>query len=215
MNTLIQTFKHLAGTRVATRRVGSGPEIYVGLETRQVPSEYYWDGMKRSSDAAHPIVVFQYTLSGWGCYSETTVRRMDPGMAFAAIVPSRHCYYLPEKSPRWTFFWLLLTHPYIVGRMIETKKKFGAVSTLSPDSMLIAKSIEFFAGVCRDTFRDRWDQERVQYEFLIEYERHLHQKLHPQPVREKLLEKTQAYVMKHLGRPISILELAALKGMSR
>ena len=48
-----------------------GPELQLfgGFETRQPPEPYHWDGIRRSADPAHPYIVFQYTLDGWGSYA--------------------------------------------------------------------------------------------------------------------------------------------------
>ena len=72
--------------------------LLAGLETKTIPAEYLWDGMKRGADPAHPFIVFQYTLAGEGQYTaDGVVHRVTPGMAFAAVIPSPHVYSLPPR----------------------------------------------------------------------------------------------------------------------
>src|SRR5215510_4944905 len=59
----------------ATRDLQEGPSwwtptnAYFGsVETRTDPRGYHWDGMKRLGRRDAPLVFFQFTLAGWGCF---------------------------------------------------------------------------------------------------------------------------------------------------
>src|SRR4051812_13805196 len=117
MNSLELLNKQLAQFNASRSKVilqpGSDNYLLVGLETVTPASAYYWDGLKRRGDPEHPFIVFQYTLAGYGCYAEGgSVHKLLPKMAFSATIPSEHVYYLPPESENWTFFYLMLNHPY-------------------------------------------------------------------------------------------------------
>src|SRR4051812_1106049 len=118
LDSLLKTLQRIQAAR--TTRSGLALSTFCGLETRTEPNQYYWEGLRRGADPEHPYIVFQYTLEGWGYYAEgSSLIKMTPQMAFTAVIPTDHRYFLPPESPGWTFFFLLLRHPYIVSRIAE------------------------------------------------------------------------------------------------
>ena len=204
----------LAGRPFAPRY---GAEVYgVALETRNVPQQYYWDGDKRSSDASHPFVVFQYTLAGWGCYAEGhTVTRILPQMAFVALVPSDSRYYLPPESNNWPFCWLIIRHPYVVSRIVQRISSIGSVFQLAPSSMLMARAVQLLEGIYYGTFHDAFAEEQALFDFLIEFERVAYHLTYSQAEREGLLQDVRSYVLQTLREPIEVEQIATNYGMSR
>ena len=94
--------------------------VISGLETQTDPSIYAWHGRKRLGDEKKPFMVWQYTLAGFGTFrsgSTGDLIQMSPGHAFTTLVPSDDFYFLPPESKSWTFFWLIIDHPYIVRRV--------------------------------------------------------------------------------------------------
>lgn len=190
-------------------------EVYGDLETRSDPKTYCWDGLKRSIDPAHRFVVFQYTLQGWGAYENGSLQKVAPGMAFSAVVPSDHRYYLPADCPRWEFFWIIIRHPYVVSRIVQQVKAVGAVLSIPPDSVVVARAVHLLEGLWTNGFRDSFAREQALFEFLFEYERFVHQSIYPQADRQRLLEETRQFVLENLSDPIDVQTLADLKSMSR
>src|SRR6476620_186092 len=138
MNSLELFTRHLSQLNSSGSKVnlepGSNNYMVVGYETVTPSTGYFWDGLKRSADPQYPFIIFQYTLSGYGCYSEGgNTYKMLPKMAFSATVPSEHIYYLPRESDNWTFFFFIFNHPYIVSRINQQKKEWGAIITIEPD----------------------------------------------------------------------------------
>ena len=208
----------------AARREGTRPDgayafhqnIYAGIETRTDPKTYHWDGLTRRSDATHPQIVFQYTLDGCGEYADASgTRRLEPGMAFAAVIPGPHRYYLPASSARWHFFWIMFQHDYIARRIAARQKDAGAVWNIDPESLLVATSLRLIESATRKTLHDPLDAERLLFEFLIEYERFGHALLHPVDAREKLLADVRGFVTSHLADQLDVAKLAARHQMSR
>jgi len=197
-------------------RFGHGLDIGRGMETRTLPSEYFWDGQKRGADPAHPFIVFQYTLSGFGIYESGGVKtRVEPAHAFISVNPTAHYYYLPEDSPTWTFFWLVLHHPFVIARLHQCVQRSGAVMSIPSDSLLFSKLVQLFENVCRDRFRDAQSQELALLDFMLEVERAASAQQYSPTAREKIFEDTREWVRLRLARSLSVEDLAAEQGKSR
>jgi AraC-like DNA-binding protein len=191
-------------------------DVMIGLETRTIPREYIWDGLRRGGDKKHPNIIFQYTLDGWGLYSEGKTRqRVEPHMAFTAYIPSAHVYHLPPQSPSWRFFWFGLRHPYVVERMRKCMMQCGRVLKIEPESVLFARMRALFEGICHNSFRDAYDLEQAQLEMMLAYDRHTKENQYAPRLRDTLLNETRAIVLNRLSVPIGIEELAAQRKMSR
>ena len=124
---------------------------YGSIETRTDPSSYYWDGMKRLGHNDAPFFAFQLTLAGWGHFQlhGQPPRRVLPGTAFIALIPSRHRYYLPQESPGWTFGWVSIYHPYLIARMAKQVGATGPVIELAPDGQLTAIALRLIRGAIK------------------------------------------------------------------
>jgi AraC-like DNA-binding protein len=221
MDPLDQVIKQLNQCYAVTKspvilQPGSDNYLLAGLETIRPGDHYYWDGLKRKGDPAHPFLVFQYTLAGYGVYTEGgAAQKVLPKMAFSAIIPSEHVYYLPPESTGWTFFYLMLNHPYVVSRVSQQKKALGALITIEPDQILLVQAFKIFESVCTRTFRDRFAQEQALFNFLIEYERLVYRLSQGNNLRESVLEEVRLYVVNNLDKPLGVQEIAATRGMSR
>jgi AraC-like DNA-binding protein len=216
MEQLARTLERLYSARRDLSKHLTDAYIFGGMETRMVPSQYYWDGLKRGGDPEHPTILFQYTLDGWGIYADgNDTYKVLPGMAFTAVIPSEHQYYLPPESPSWTFFWLFVRHPYAIARMQSQQKEIGPVLTISPGEMLMSRAIQLFEGFCNPSYPDKFAEELAVFEFLIEYERFGYRMQYSAPERERLLNEIRSYVIESLRKPIEVIDLAALYNMSR
>ena len=202
--------------RAISQRFGRDRLTTVGLEHHTDPRAYHWDGQTRGGRSDSPIVVFQYTLKGFGHYEHAgQLRRIEPGQAFVAVVPSNHRYYLPPDSPGWTFAWFLLPHPYIVRRMTDRLAGTDHVLTLDPNGPVMTAFTRLFDGITGQRFRDEFAWEQAAFEFLFELERHLADRQYERPAKEKLLHDVANRVLAKLDEPIDIEHLAAGWGMSR
>lgn len=189
--------------------------LYGGIEHREDPAAYYWDGMRRGGDPEHPIVIIQYTLAGYGRY-EQDERRWDlpPGHCFLSVVPTPHRYFLPIESRSWTFFYLIATHAYGVSRLTRIAEQFGPVHALPPDALPIARMVEIIQGLCLSAFVDDLAVEQKLLDMVLEFERYARRTFYPSD-RQQLLESVRRHVLTHLDRNITVDELAQGTGMSR
>lgn len=206
--------------KVVGRRYAPTVLTLGGLETRNQSERYHWDGLQRGADLAHPFVLFQVTLTGHGIFEDqrSGTERLTSGRGFAAVIPSAHRYYLPEDSPEWTFFWIILRHPYLARRIGERQQAVGsgaAVLDLAPDSPLLLRAISLLT----DRFTDLFAEEAALFQFLIEYERHVHTRLASTPTelseRERLLTALRRQVLGALSQPLAVVDAARTEGMSR
>lgn len=186
------------------------------FEVRAFGEQYFWHGLKRGGDPAHPFVIFQYTLEGKGVFAEKHgTQKLEPQMAFTAIVPSDHAYYLPSDSTSWSFFWLSISHPYIVSRIEQRMKTVGPLLRLSPESLLLLRAYKLLASMYQASLRDPFGEEQALFDFLMEYERTAFHLLYPASEREQLLRQVRTAVLNSLRQPLGVEELAERYSMSR
>ncbi len=191
------------------------PPVFAGLETRTDPAAYRWDGLKRGADPAHPFVVFQYTLAGEGEYTAGgETHRLPPGRAFAAVIPSAHTYRLPPGSASWTFFFLLISHPYAVQRLRAAQAESGPVLTLAETDPLLARAATLCESVLTRAYRDPWALELSLLDFAFEYERLTQKRRYPQAERDAWLAEVRRQVLAR-PRDAGLEALAAAHGLSR
>jgi AraC-like DNA-binding protein len=187
------------------------------VETRTDPRSYRWDGMRRLGPHDRPLVFFQLTLAGWGHFElyRQPPRRLPPGTAFFAVVPSRHRYYLPAESPGWTFAWIGIYHPYLLRRIAKQVSVTGPVIETVPSSPLVASTMRLVHSAFEKDFRDRFEIELALFEFLLAYERLADERQDPDGDRGRLLEWLRARVLATPRRSLGVDALAAERGMTR
>lgn len=190
--------------------------VSIGVEERTHPDDYYWHGLKRGGDPLHPVVLFQYTLSGHGGFDVRGRRKkIPPGWCFIARIPSDHIYYLPENSPSWRFFWIMISHPYVVERLSRIIRLSGNLLQLPEESLPAAESRKLWSDTALNSFADEFEQERALIDWSIELHRFAHQQRYPQVSRGHLMDQVHDTVLQQIHRPIDITELAIAHGMSR
>jgi AraC-like DNA-binding protein len=187
------------------------------IETRTDPSSYYWDGMKRLGRGDAPLFAFQLTMAGWGEFQlyGQPARRVPPGTAFIALMPSRHRYYLPEESPGWTFGWISIHHPYLLARMSKQVAATGPLLEVAPDGPLAAIAMRLMRGAFKKDFRDRFEVELALFEFLVACEQCAQRARDSSGEGQRLLEAVRSRVVASLPKAIDVNALAAEFGMSR
>jgi AraC-like DNA-binding protein len=187
------------------------------VETRTDPSTYHWDGMKRLARGDAPLFAFQLTLAGWGNFHPygRSPRRIPPGTAFIALIPSRHRYYLPAGSPGWTFGWISIYHPYLLERIAKQVNASGAVVEVAADGPLAAVVMRLLRGAIKKDFRNRFEVELALFQFLVACEQSAHQARASSGEGEQLIEAVRARVEAGLPHALNVNALAADYGMSR
>jgi len=191
--------------------------FFGSIETRTDPTSYYWDGMKRLGLRDAPLCIFQLTMAGWGHFQlcGQAPRRVLPGMGFFAMIPSEHRYYLPQESPGWTFGWIGIYHPYLIGRIAKQVATTDPLVQVVPDGPLAAAALRLVRGTIKKDFRDPYDVELALIEFVIAYERCLYPSHDGPGEGQRLLSELRNRVVAALPQVIDVNTIAAEYGMSR
>lgn len=187
------------------------------IETRTDPTSYHWDGMKRLARGDPPLFAFQLTLAGWGHFQlyGQPPRRITPGKAFIALIPSRHRYYLPEDSPGWTFAWISIYHPYLLARIAKQVAATGPLIDVAPDGPLVASTARLVRGAIKKDFRNRFEVELALFEFLLACEQGAQRACDSSGEGRQLLEAVRSSIVAGLPKALDVNALAAEHGMSR
>ncbi len=185
------------------------------VESCADPTRYYWDGLERLGPRDLPHVYFQFTLAGFGCFEEygRPPQQIGPGMAFFAIIPSQHRYYLPPESPGWTFGWIGLFHPYLLSRITQQVSATGPVVRTPPSCPLIKRAIRLVRGAYEKDFRDRLEVEGALFAFVLAFERMVQEARSAEA--KSLLEDVRRGVRENLTHPLPVEAIAREHGMSR
>jgi len=191
--------------------------FFGSIETRTDPASYHWDGMKRLGRGDPPLVIFQFTMAGWGHFQEhgQPARRVSPGKGFFAVVPSRHSYYLPRASPGWTFGWVGVYHPYLLARISRQVAATGPLVDTPPDGAFTASALRLVRGAIKKDFRDRFEAELALFEFVLGYERWARQPNDESGEGARMLKNVRSRIIASLPKTIAVEVLAAEHGMSR
>lgn len=198
-----------------TQALAAASGLYAGVETRTDPEAYRWEGRRRAGSRRTPFVLFQYTLGGKGIFKDATgTHPVTPGRAFVCIVPSDHVYYLPVGET-WTFFWNICHHPYVVQRLAAAVGGVGRTLTAGPTAPVVLAALDLFDGTCRGGFDDRFGREAALFRFMLELERHIHERSVSVSERDQLLSDVRRHVLEHVGRRVDVTEVAERYGMSR
>ncbi len=190
--------------------------VHGAVETRVATDRYDWHGLRRGSDPSRPTVLFQCTIDGWGEYVEggSSAVKVDAGKAMCAVLPSDHRYYLPATSPSWSFVWVMIHHPYVVSRIVDTRHSLPAVVGVPHDSALFRRIVRLFEA-SQSASSDLLSVEQGLFDVMIEYERLANALLYPAEERERLLADVRGYIVANLSRRVEIEELAGASNMSR
>lgn len=218
MNTdtrFIRRLEALIATPRQVTGIGGDLDVYNGMETRTPADRYRWDGMRRGGNARAPYVVLQYTLGGAGVFrTPERAHRLSVGWAFAAVIPSEHVYFLPDDSPTWRFFWLIIRHPYVVSRIAALSPPAGPVLQAPLQSELVQSMVELIART-RDPADDRFSRERRLFELLLAIERCAWSMQHPDDQRQRLTQRVRAFVESQPAARLNVDAIANAFDMSR
>lgn len=191
-------------------------QIGWGYETRRAGSPYHWDGTQRGLSSEQPRLLFQYTLEGRGEYAEgEKLWAVEPGYGFTVLLPSAHCYYLPTACASWTFFWFMVQHPFVTGRIQGLRQEEAAVQQWKTGSPVLESAAALFEAACLGKLREVWSFEEMLFSWLLETERELHHRRFPKDERQRLLDETRRLVSGRLQKPPGATELAEVHQLER
>jgi len=191
-------------------------QIAWGYEMRRKGDHYYWDGRKHAAVSNRSRVLFQYTLEGRGEYAEAgKLWPIGPGAGFMALLPGAYRYYLPEGSGHWTFFWLIVQHPFFCERIRALRREEAAVQAWKPGSAALESAAMLLESGCEGKLLDVWTFEKQLFSWLLEMEREMYHRRYPQDERQRLLDETRQMLRERLHNPPSAAELAERHHLER
>jgi AraC-like DNA-binding protein len=180
---------------------------------RERSHSYEWHGLKRGRPR-HPFVVLQFTLSGLGEFESPGRRqRLDPGSAFAVVVPGDHVYRLPPESDQWDHFWFITSHAWVVERVRTIGGAGGLV--LACDDQALEQAVSLFERACIGRFLDDIEWEMEVLRLIGVLERLARTRRSSETTASGLLEAARQYVLDAMPRSAGVEALATALGMSR
>lgn len=215
MNALLIRFEtRFRGSSLRHFPFATGGGISLGFETVTATDAYQWDGLRRGGDRRQPHWLLQYSLAGWGEFEAGGVRHPVPaGQAFSARIPSRHRYAKDPACDRWTFFWIMVSHPYVVSRIFRHRELINGVLAPGDEAPAVQALAALFFPLGESP--DVPDREGGLFLAMLELERWVFAVRHPAGERERMMEFVRKWVLKRLDHFLSVEELAAACGMTR
>ena len=122
---------------------------------------------------------------------------------------------LPDSSESWTFFWCIIQHPFVTGRIQDLRREEAAVQKWPPGSLALESIAALFEAACHGKLREVWHYEKLLFPWLLETESELYHRRFPLDERQRLLDETREIVCQRLNRPPAVEELADLHQLER
>ena len=119
----------------------------IGVETRDNPALYRMEGRKRKDS---PHCIFQYTLSGYGCFRDAAGEHtVGPGSGFLCESDdSAISYYYPESSSTpWRFVYIALRGETSFLMVRSMVRRFGPIYSLPLNHPVIVRIQSYFETV--------------------------------------------------------------------
>jgi AraC-like DNA-binding protein len=182
-----------------------------GYEIR-TDSSYAWDGRARGQT---PFTVLQYTVAGAGnLLYERRRYRLQPGDTMLCVVPHNHRYWV-EDGGRWEFFWLSITGQEAVRVHRLILAATGPVFRLKPET------IEHLAGLSLRLIDGEGEAPGAASAIAYEAAMTLYDEVFrshgggwPEN-RESSMRAVLDYVRANLEKPLAVVDLAEIAGLSR
>jgi AraC-like DNA-binding protein len=187
-----------------------------GFETRA--NEHYYRDVheEKLTEPWEKHIVFQYTLSGEGCFENGSgVHAMKPGSFFLMVVPSPHRYYLPDHGAAWTFAYMAISHPYVVERLEEAIAESSTVWAVDCRRNLVQSAFRLISMHHQRTLADEIAEEQALFSWMLEFVRYSRQNSHSFKPAELLLTEVRSQVLEALPQALDVPTLAAARGMAR
>jgi AraC-like DNA-binding protein len=183
-------------------RIGKG---YIAASDR-------WNGLTRT-DAPNSCV-FQYTISGTGTLRiGENIHKINPGQAFAVVIPSDHEYYRNELDDSWEILYIILRGEWAKQLFREITGNIGSIFNISGDSELINMLSNIYERVKQREVKDLFDAANLAYLFVMEF-----YKMSLDVVSERypaLVRRAIEFMKCNYSKPINIESIARELGITK
>ena len=186
----------------------------IGLETRDNADLYHLKGKDRA-DTNHCI--FQYTLSGYGCFRDDGGEHvLNPGRGF--LCESRDkaiSYYYPDNSRTpWRFIYIAFrgeTSFLLVKNMV---RRFGPVYSLPLNHLMISRMQSYFEHMENQQVISVSEGSRLVMNILNTLTESREDRKTDEP-ESLLLRRSVGILNRHAEGTMKVSQLARLSGVSR
>ncbi|MCL2004036.1 MAG: AraC family transcriptional regulator [Oscillospiraceae bacterium] len=132
-------------------------------------AENPWNGLTRGDINTY---VFQYTISGTGTLRiGKTVTKINPGQAFAVIIPSNHEYYLDSRDEKWEILYIILRGEWARHLFQKIIGSIGHVLDIAESSRLIQLLEDMYKRIKQRKVKDVFEASYLAYLFIMEFYR--------------------------------------------
>ncbi len=195
--------------------LGAAGGINSGLEVVTPDHRYRFDGMRSQARSRAPVGIFHYTLEGWGILeADHTATQVGVEHAMTVKIPSSHCYQSAPDCERWSFFWMVVDHPYLIERLFSNPDMLNKVHSLPADSVPVRMAVNTLKLVWTQS-GDASAVELALYRWMLEMERWAFSQKHPEQPRQPLLDQVRKITLENLERAPQVEWIAEKFGMSR
>jgi AraC-like DNA-binding protein len=206
--------RHLGPAWAGRAALGESGAMTMGYSVVGPGDRYDWDGLRRPDTVGPPVWLYQCTLLGQGIFeSGGSVRAVQPGEAFCAVIPSRHRYHSDPQCPRWVFFWMLLRHSEIVPRLLRHENLVNTIIGSQTGEEVATLAAQVLLRT--DLHEDPLEVEGGLFRWMLALERLAVRQRHPDAEREKMRQFVRTFLLADLRKFIGVEEIAAAWGADR
>ncbi len=195
--------------------IGSFPfPSNIGVETRDSLSGYRMVGRNRKDS---PHCIFQYTLSGYGCFRDAAGEHvLSPGSGFLCESNDRDIsYYYPEASRTlWRFIYIAFRGETSFILLREMVRRFGAVYSIPLNHPTISRLQSYFEHMENPQVITVSEGSRLVMNLLNTLTESREDRKVDRP-DNLLLRKSVEILSKNTEGTMKVAELAKLSGVSR
>lgn len=185
----------------------------IGYDRITPDHAYHWDGLTRIDG---PLCLFQYTVSGTGILeTEGVMHSIQKGQAILIDIPSDHCYYLPQSSDHWAFYFILFRPSVIKPNWDQLAEKLGPAPSLPVDSAPVQLLQHAYQAAKQKQITNGFQASAVVYQFVMALQQYSctasRTKINwPDPVRQAAAQIEKYYQHLH-----SLNDIAQVAGLSK
>ncbi|MDX8045099.1 AraC family transcriptional regulator [Gracilibacillus sp. S3-1-1] len=184
----------------------------IGREIR-TDHAYCWDGLQRGEEGR---IVFQYTLSGKGTIRiGNDVHSLAAGQAFFVLIPSDHCYYLPEDSTEWEFIYMTIYGKEVRHHFHHITDKYGHVLAFPIQATPIQYILRILDKLKTTSINNGYEASGYAYSFMMECLHALEYEQHEQKHLPLAISKAVSFIEAHYQEDLSLDDIVAVSKLSK
>ena len=204
---------HTYGFRFSGEHQNRVAGLYAIGREKQINHTYRWDGLEREE---RNIIVFQYTLSGYGAIRIGDQEyQLSPGKAFMIEVPSDHCYYLPEESSEWEFLYITTFGEEMEHFYRTIKERNGNVLAIERQASPISHIERIIDKIRSIGISNSYESSGFAYSFMMELMQYLEYGSSSLNELPFAIAKAISYIDANYSKDLSLDDIVAVSEVSK